>query len=303
MSRQILLTGLAVMALASAQLAAQQRGPHSLSGAASARIAGLGGAFSGGRGPDVVFANPSQIGLERGLFAGYARYGSTSSAASLASTTALGGLSVGVFGQRVTYRAELPPVSLAALTTEGDASTVQSLTAGVTAALTVFGFRVGTSLKYVEERIEGAAGVAAIDLGVGRNVGPLSLGLVAQNLGSTIDVRYYRLELPTRIALGAASRRLFLGDYFDAQLYGTVAREGEGEIVPSAAAELIYEPVAGWTAAVRVSGRRVLDGSQRPALSPIVVGGTFGLDRFSLDYAFEPTRGGGTVHRLGVRIR
>jgi hypothetical protein len=35
----------------------------------------------------------------------------------------------------------------------------------------------------------------------------------------------------------------------------------------------------------------------------VTFGGSFGLDRFWLDYAFQPYKGPGAAHRLGIRIQ
>ena len=59
-------------------LPAQETAPVVLRVAASPRAFGLGDAFVSGRGSEVVFYNPAQIGLTTGLFGAAARYGGAS---------------------------------------------------------------------------------------------------------------------------------------------------------------------------------------------------------------------------------
>ena len=71
---------------------------------------------------------------------------------------------------------------------------------------------------------------------------------------------------------------------------------------PGGGAELIYEPVGGWYFVARAGARRVRSEPGR-AESPVSFGGSFGLDRFWLDYAFQPYKGPGAAHRVGIRIQ
>jgi hypothetical protein len=101
----------------------------------------------------------------------------------------------------------------------------------------------------------------------------------------------------------ARPEKIRLGTYFDLVIAGAIARERDGRIVPGGGLELSYEPVGGWNFVARAGGRRVDDGPG-PRESPVTLGGSFGLDRFWLDYAFQPSRnGGGASHRVGIRIQ
>jgi hypothetical protein len=261
----------------------------------------MGDGYPGGAGSDVVFYNPAAIGRPNGLFASVARYSGASTQGALATSTSLGKLTVALFGQWLDYGADQFPARPGGLTIRGP-DNGQSLAGGVAVATAVKGFRVGAAVKYVEERTPAVrtAG-AAFDVGITRNVGRLTLGLAAQHLGANLEIGGDPVELPSRIALGATSQRLPMGTYLDIRASLAVARERDGRIMPAAGIELTYEPVGGWTAALRIGGRRV-ETIGSPALRPFTFGGSLGLDRFSVDYGVELYRGVGTAHRFGIRI-
>lgn len=284
-----------------AALSAQETAPLILRLPASPRAFGFGDAYQGGAGSDAVFYNPAQIGRRNGLAAAVARYRDASTQGSLASSTSLGRLNVAIFGQWLDYAADQFPARPGALTVRG-AGNGQSLAAGAALATLVKGVRLGIATKYLEERTPSArSAVTGFDIGVSRDVSRLTIGLVAQHLGPDLDLGGSKLGLPTRIVLGATTRRLLVGTFFDLTASAAVARERGGRIAPAGGVELLYEPVAGWTAAARLGLRRV-DQRGDPGLRPLTLGASFGLDRFSLDYGFEAYRGVGAVHRFGVRI-
>jgi hypothetical protein len=63
--------------------------------------------------------------------------------------------------------------------------------------------------------------------------------------------------------------------------------------------EFSYVPIDGIVFAGRVGGRL----PEKNAESPVTLGGSFTFDRISFDYGFEPYKGKGSGHRVGVRIR
>jgi hypothetical protein len=93
-----------------------------------------------------------------------------------------------------------------------------------------------------------------------------------------------------------------LGTWFDLLAAVDLAWERDGRLVPGGGMELIYVPVEGWSAALRLGARRVERLGQQ-GRHPITLGASLGLDRFALDYAFESYRGRGAAHRLGFRIQ
>ena len=291
----------AAIAVPSRSARAQETAPLVLRLPASPRVFGMGDSFIGGSGSDVVFYNPAAIGRQNGLFATVARYGKASTQAAVASSTSLGPLHLAFFGQWLDYGTGVFPGRPGALTVRGP-NPSQSLAGGFALATAVKGFRIGAAAKYVEERGSSVRdGRAAFDVGLARQVGRFTVGLVAQHLGDDLDLGGQPVELPTRISLGATTRRFPIGTYFDFQATAAVARERGGTIAPSGGIEVTYEPVGGWTASARVGARRV-DRTGSPALRPLTLGGSLGLDRVSLDYGLEIYRGSGTVHRFGIRI-
>jgi hypothetical protein len=286
----------------STALAAQETAPLILRLPASPRGFSLGDAFVGGRGPDVVFYNPAQIGEQIGLLATVSRYRNASTQGGVAASTGLGRHSLAVLAQWLDYGTDGFPTRPGGLTERGPRDG-QSLMGGLALATRVMKFRIGATVKYVEERIDSEHdGTVAFDLGLSREIRRLRVGLVAQHIGSDIQLGNRTAELPTRVTLGASTRVWPIAAYFDFFATAAVSRERDGRIVPAGGVELIYEPVMGWTGSLRLGARRV-DQSGSTGLQPITVGASVGLDRFRLDYGFESYRGPGAVHRFGIRIQ
>lgn len=282
--------------------AGQTTAPLVLRLPASPRPAGFGDAFIGGTGSDVVFYNPSQIGDTPGLSLSAARYRTVSTQASLASSTRLGRFAVAAFARWLDYGTSGFPTSPDDLTQRGDQDGA-SLAAGGAIATSIMGFRLGTSVSFVEERVANVHGsVPAVDVGISKELDWLTVGAVASHLGPRLNMAGTRAELPTRIGIGATTSRYSFAAFFDVAASAAVYRERDGTITPAGGVELTYEPVSGWTASVRVGARRV-DQSRLPGLQPFTVGASLGLDRFSLDYGFEAYRGLGAAHRFGIRIQ
>ena len=84
--------------------AAQESAPLVLRVPASARAAALGDAFTAGRGSEMVFYHPAQIGLTTGLSVSMARYRSAATAASLATSSPLGPVAIAAGVQWLDYR-------------------------------------------------------------------------------------------------------------------------------------------------------------------------------------------------------
>ena len=304
MNRALGVSLLTALALSASPAYGQQTGPLVLRLPASTRAAALGDAFVTGSGPDLVFYNPAQIGEGTGLATSVARYGSASTLGTLGASTKMGrfGVALGVqwLGYRGGHDAFPAPPGTVVVRGPDPAST---LAATLAASTRLIGFRWGLAAKYLEERLPTDVGSGpAFDLGVAREVGRFTLGLAAQNLGPALAVGGREAELPTRVGLGAGISSVPLGTWFDLVARATVSWERELGVVPAGGLELRYLPVEGWTIAGRVGARRV-DRDGRPAPSPLTFGGTLGLDRVELDYAYEPFTGSGGGHRIGLRIR
>lgn len=269
------------------------------------RALGMGNAFTAGRGPDVVFSNPAQMLQGRGSGLAVTRIGSHSTMGSGSTVGALGAVAVGAGIQYLRFDSTSPadPFIAPPLLTAGGPVASASLAAVVAAGLRWKGVRWGAAVRYVEEHVGGArdGGVTA-DVGAAREFGRVTLAVAVQHLGSGLALPGARSELPTLVSLGAALPTISFGTYFDFTALAAVSVTRDGRILPGGGAELSVEPVGGWTLALRTGVRRrderPFDSSWAPTL-----GAAFGLDRFALEYGFEPTRGPGATHRLGVRIQ
>jgi hypothetical protein len=302
------LQSLLAVALLAAPALAQQAptAPLVLRLPGGTRAAGLGNTFAAGRGAEVLFYNPAQIGLTRGTAISLARFGSAATLGTLSTVGPFGKVSIGAGVQYLDY--ETPPgpdfFIRPALLPVGSSLPSSSLAAGMAVSTRIKGIRVGVGAKYVQERVGLLAdGGLAFDVGLAREVGRATVGFAVQNLGSGFDVLHInRASLPTRMSLAVASPTILLGTYFDLLATAGVSRERDGRMVPSAGVELVYQPLDGWSFVGRIGARRVEDGPA-PLESPVTLGGSFGLDRLWLDYSFQPSRGVGATHRIGIRIQ
>lgn len=299
-----LLILLAVLQPAPVQGQSDGHAPTVLLVSPGTRALGLGDAFVAGDGPDALFYNPAQIG-SRGSSLSIARFGGAATLGSFATVGRVAGNSV-AFGVRfLDFGAATGgfPSSAGSLLTRGPVDAT-SLDAILAAEKSWFGLRFGGAAHYVSEQQGGgrAAGVL-FDAGVSREVAGASLGLSVQNAGRALALSGIAGDPPTRVTLGGMKEGIVVGTFFDLALAAAVTREDGGRIVPGAGAELTWEPVAGWTVIGRLGVRRG-DPSGQPGASPVVFGGSFGVDAITLDYAFQPYHGvAGGAHRFGVRIR
>ncbi|HEX9895295.1 MAG TPA: hypothetical protein VGA78_15305 [Gemmatimonadales bacterium] len=288
---------LALAAAVPASLVAQETAPLVLRLPASARAAALGNGFAGGRGSEMIFYHPAQIGLVTGLSLSLARYRASATFASLATSSTVGVLVVAAGVQWLDYGSEpgVFPTSPRSLTTSGSEIS-QSLAASAAAAIRLIGFRWGIAAKYVEERLPDARpSGAAFDVGVGRDFSRISVGLVAQNLGADIGREPARADLPTRLVLGAATPRYPIHTWFDIAATAAVNWERHSGVSPAAGAELTYVPLEGFALALRAGARRVTGGPS--SQQPVTFGAGFSFDRLSLDYAYDG------AHWFGVRMQ
>lgn len=270
------------------------------------RAAGLGNAFTAGRGAEVLFYNPAQMGVGKGTTISLTRFGSEATLGTLSTVGPFGKVSIGAGMQYLDYRTPAGPdffIRPAQLPLGGSPAS-SSLAATVAASTRIKGIRFGVGAKYVQERIGGLGdGGLALDVGMARDVGRTTIGLAVQNIGGGFDVlNLEHAALPTRVSLGVASPSILVGTYFDLVAMAAVSRERDGRIVPAGGVELIYQPLDGWFFVGRAGLRRV-EGGPDPRESPITLGGSFGLDRFWLDYVFQPSRGFGATQRFGIRIQ
>ena len=288
---------LTLVLVSAANRAAAQCGPCEiaiLQLTAGARPLGLAGAYVTGNGPDAVFHNPAQVGSARGSTAdltwiGGVRFGSFATSGSVGSLGLGAGVrffSAGVPGQF------------------GDSTRLGggALVATGSVARMVRGVWVGASASFVTPELSGGGG-AAFDVGAAVRQFGLVFGLAAQNLGRDFTVDAITHQLPRRVSLGVTWPGTSIGPYLDLSAVAAVSRERGGAVIPKGAVELSYEPVSGWTFTARAGVRRVVANAGELRQSAFTFGGTFALDRVSVDYAFLPAAGGGRAsHSLGLRI-
>ncbi len=163
----------------------------------------------------------------------------------------------------------------------------------------VFGFGVGAAAKVVGQRSEGVlARTVAVDVGVAREIGPVTAALTVRNLGRDMEMSGRRIPLPWQVAVGAGVERKPVGP-LDIGGAVHVTREGGGEIVPGGGVEIAYWPIQRRVFVVRIGGTRVVEGDGLP----LTFGAGFEGDRIRLDYAFSDRDPISGPHRIGVAIR
>jgi len=270
-----------------------------------ARAAGLGNAFTAGSGAEVLFYNPAQIGVLRGTTVSLARFGSSATLGTLSTVGPFGKVALGAGVQYLDYGSAVGSTLYGrpGILPVGGPLQSSSLAATVAASTRIRGVRIGVAGKYVQEYIGGLRDDGlALDLGVAREFRRYTLALAVQNIGGGLEILGQSAALPTQVSLGVASPTIRLGTYFDLVAAAAAVRERDGRMAPGGGVELIYQPLDGWYFEGRVGARRVEAGS-RPLESPVTFGGSFGLDRFWLDYTFQPSRGASATHRIGIRIQ
>jgi hypothetical protein len=273
---------------------------------ASARYLGMGGAGLVGIGADVLLYNPGMLSAARGFATSMQRYGAQATAGSIATVTAVGVMQVGVGAQLLDYRApsgQFGDAVRRGATSLSDGGAVDATSSAFTVGIgrTVKGMRVGGAVKYAEERVGSISdGVAAFDLGVNMPIGGVTLGVVAQNLGAGPRLGGERGPLPTRFGVGLGGSNLMASEHFDFGAQVALTVEGGGFVRPAGGVEIGYVPIEGVSILFR-NGLRL----PRERDEPLITAGLgVTVDRFSLDYAIEPMRGGRPVsHRMGLRIK
>ncbi len=287
--------------LASAQ--ARGYGPLVLQLPASARAIGFGNAYVAVRDAEALFYNPANAGGRNTLAVSVERYGSEAFAGAFASAYAFGPAAVGIGAQLADYRVagagypELAPNG-EQLTVDGPLG-ASSLVGAMSLAIPYKGFRWGVAAKIAQDRVASAReGVLLADVGAARELGPVSLGISVQNLGTSPRLLGTSAALPTRATLGASGGGFPVGPLDFAASAAVSVRRG-GRVSPAGGGELSYMPIDGVIFAGRLGARL----PEKDAEAPITLGASFSFDRVTLDYGFEPYQGEGSGHRVGLRIR
>lgn len=277
-------------------------GPLVLQLPASTRAVGFGNAYVAMREAEAVFYNPANAG--RTLVAASAeRYGSQAVLAGFASSFAFGPAGVGVGAQLVDYHVPLPGYPDLApngeqLTRSGPYA-ASSVVAAMSLAIPFKGIRWGVAAKVAQDRVAAARdGVLLADVGAAKEIGPLSLGVAVQNLGTSAKLLGTSAALPTRATIGFSGGGLPVGP-FDFGASAAVSVRRGGRVTPAGGGELSYLIIDGVTIAGRLGARL----PEKDGELPVTMGGSFSFDRITLDYAFEPYHGEGSGHRVGIRVR
>ena len=281
-------------------------GPLVLGLVASARASALGGAFwVGGDGNLAIFGHPALIGGEG--FGGTRQRlgGSTHLAFSGSGGWMDGTVAVGVsfleYGTSADSPLELPR-EVSELIAGGNRAASEFL-AALGFADEVFGADVGVVTKIIGQRLGGLAGsTMAVDVGLGRQIGPVTAAVTVQNLGPGLELGRYEVPLARRVVVGAGSNGRAPVGPFDVGAAFQVAREGDGKIIPGGGVEVAWWPIQRRIFIARIGVVRVEEGDA----SPITFGAGFEGDRIRLDYAYRDHSHhdlAAAAHQIGIAIR
>jgi hypothetical protein len=247
---------------------------------------------------EAIFSNPAMVGVAAGTVVGVGRF-QAATHLTLASAASLGPFSVGIGAQYLDAYSQsnaLPYWSYS-LRAGGHIPT-SSAVGGLALATTFRGNRIGATGKYMIQRIGAIEDTRpSLDLGLARDVSRYTVGLTVQNIGAGIHLVNSGAQLPLRVSAGVATYGWAVGQ-FDLNGSAGASVLPDGIILPGGGVEVNYSPLEGYAFAVRGSMRRPELRAQRP----LSVGGSAGLDRFAVEYAYEDWVGGG-VHRLALRVR
>lgn len=239
----------------------------------------IGGSL-GGTDADVSWTQPGALVEATGMSLAFLRTGDDASAvvASAVRTFAGGHLGVGV----------------RALASERGA-----LVGSLTYARRLFGFGVGGSVRFVEERRGSeSASVLAADAGLSRDVAFLTVSLAMNNLGPDPDFRDAPTRLPRDVTFELATESTQVGP-LDMAGGARVTRRRDGAWVPGAGLEIAWWPIIGRTFTVRGGLQREPD----HGFSVLSVGAGYSNDTLALDYAFVPGDLFENGHRIGIAWR
>jgi hypothetical protein len=257
---------------------------------------GLGGAYVAGDGPNAVFYNPAMVGSNHGSALTVERVGGAT-LAEFASTASVGRFAFGT-GVRFLSRSDNGVANDSASVAGG------ALVAGVALATQVRGVWIGGVANYVTPDLGTDGGGAAFDVGASMREFGLRIGLSAQNLGRDLHDAGVPQALPTRVSLGASLPTTSISTYFDFAAAAALSWERGNGLVPKGGVELTYEPVSGWTFTGRAGVHRTVSRAGELRQSAVSLGGSFGVNAFSIDYAFQPgAAGGSAVHSVGIRVQ
>jgi hypothetical protein len=283
---------------------------------ASVRALGMGDVGIASRDDDVIFYNPAQLAIARGMSASGSRYSPTAGGGALSSVTRFNNGGIGVGVSMLEYNALTPLLPGTAPSMQGHGGTASSIDAVIGLAQVYKSVRVGVAAKYVDDQLpDMRINQAAFDVGLAKDFRRFyTVGLAVQNIGGsttypcptcTIALSNVspsvplsvRAKLPLRATLGAATSRQ-LGPFDAVATFGLSMLRSD-VLHPVGGVELAYSWLDGYNIAVRA-------GSASPSVgeSSATGGVGFTMDRLTIDYGAEASWSGrGVQHRIGLRIR
>jgi hypothetical protein len=283
---------------------------------ASVRALGMGNVGVASRDDDVVFYNPAQLAIARGMSASGSRYSPTAGGGALSSVTRFNNGGIGVGVSMLEYNALGPSLPGNPPAMQGHGGAATSIDAVVGLAQVFKSMRVGVAAKYVDDQLpEVRINQAAFDVGLAKDFMRFyTVALAVQNIGGSTTYRCpsctialspvppspalnVRAQLPLRSTLGVATSRQ-LGP-FDVVATAGLSMLRSDLLRPAGGGELSYSWLDGYSIAVRV-------GSASPDVGESSATGGIGftMDRLTIDYGAESSWSGrGVQHRIGLRIR
>jgi hypothetical protein len=285
------------------------------------RTLGLGNTGVASRDDEVIFFNPAQVAIARGMSASAERYSKTAGGGSVSAATALadGGIAIGARVVNYEVPTNFFPADRGSMLDAGSPATSYEASVGI--GQTWKGVRGGLAAKYAED-IAPNVRVARpmLDLGLAKDFYRVyTVGLAVQNIGKAMDVpcsfahggptcpnppvpqgvaRSGTLpaDAPIRTTLGVGTTRS-VGE-FDLAGTAAVSMLRTEFVIPSGGLEVNYSWLSGYNIAVRAGARRPIAGEDA-----LTAGAGFTMDRLSIDYALETLSGGRVGHRIGLRVR
>lgn len=274
----------------------------------STRAMGLGDAYAMTSGhADAVFYHPALLTGASGMGVEVQRWTQNGSAAALSGAVQWLGGGIGVGLRTLQYGALRPgaaavPAGQDHLFDSGTEPVSERIATLAYAREVVFGIDVGVAVDLVDERFPtdsiNGHGVTMFDLGVARDLGPVTLGVTVHDIG-TKPVFDSGME-PSRIEVGFGGYGQEVGPLD----IGFAAKLGvdNDEVTWGGGIEVGYWPIQGRTFVARLGLQDVPEGS---GASPVTAGFAFWGDDVTVEWAFRPFEGAdeGGTHRFGLRWR
>ena len=267
---------------------------------ASARLLAMGDMGIASRDDDVLFYNPAQLVVARGMSVSGERESSTERSGALSTVTRFngGGIAVGVTMAQFNY-----PNSLVCLLAgpgtcglQPDSLPSSSFAAVAGLAQAFKGTRFGLNAKYAEEQSTfRRVSKGLIDVGASRDFFRyMTMAVAVQNISARDTSGLPSRPLRTTLGLAAA------GPEGPLDLAGTagVSIDPLRRIHAAGGMEVSWSWLDGYSIALRAGARDPL-----PTQRAFTAGAGYTVDRLTIDYALETLANGRIGHRFGLRIR